>query len=108
MGLVERYIFVRIQSSAALVFVLIAEKAHDDGHAAHSLSVMTLALLLGKQAQPGSGAFSLTGVVVVVPANVTGVLTYRPDGAGGSAYSGLLGPPAQGGPASHVRLTPEG
>ena len=54
------------------------------------------------------GAFSLTGVVVVVPANVTGVLTYRPDGAGGSAYSGLLGPPAQGGPASHVRLTPEG
>jgi hypothetical protein len=30
--------------------VLIAEKAHDDGHAAHSLSVMTLALLLGKQA----------------------------------------------------------
>jgi HD-GYP domain-containing protein (c-di-GMP phosphodiesterase class II) len=40
--------------------VLIAEKAHDEGRAAHSLSVMTLALLLGKQARlPAEALLSL-------------------------------------------------
>jgi HD-GYP domain-containing protein (c-di-GMP phosphodiesterase class II) len=42
--------------------VLIAEKAHDDGHAAHSLSVMTLALLLGKQAQLPAQALRALGI----------------------------------------------
>jgi hypothetical protein len=42
--------------------VLIAEKAHDDGHAAHSLSVMTLALLLGKQAKLPQQALCSLGV----------------------------------------------
>jgi HD superfamily phosphodiesterase len=42
--------------------VLIAEKAHDDGHAAHSLSVMTLALLLGKQAGLPEAALHALGI----------------------------------------------
>lgn len=48
---------VSADSTAALLgdtdsaLVLIAERAHDDRLAAHSLAVMTLALLIGKQAQ---------------------------------------------------------
>ncbi|MCB1965287.1 HD-GYP domain-containing protein [Accumulibacter sp.] len=56
------------KSTAALLadpdsaIVLIAEKAHDDGHAAHSLSVMTLALLLGKQAKLPEAALRALGI----------------------------------------------
>ncbi|WP_291994745.1 HD domain-containing phosphohydrolase [Candidatus Accumulibacter sp. ACC003] len=56
------------ESTAALLadpdsaIVLIAEKAHDDGHAAHSLSVMTLALLLGKQAKLPEAALRALGI----------------------------------------------
>ena len=56
------------ESTAALLadpdsaIVLIAEKAHDDGHAAHSLSVMTLALLLGKQAGLPEAALHALGI----------------------------------------------
>ncbi|MCB1943393.1 MAG: DUF3391 domain-containing protein [Candidatus Accumulibacter sp.] len=56
------------ESTAALLadpdsaIVLIAEKAHDDGHAAHSLSVMTLALLLGKQAGLPEAALRALGI----------------------------------------------
>ncbi|MBL8396198.1 MAG: DUF3391 domain-containing protein [Candidatus Accumulibacter sp.] len=55
-------------STAALLadpdsaIVLIAEKAHQDGHAAHSLSVMTLSLLLGKQAQLPPAALQAIGI----------------------------------------------
>ena len=42
--------------------VLIAEKAHDEGHAAHSLSVMTLTLLLGKQARLPAEALRSLGI----------------------------------------------
>ena len=42
--------------------VLIAEKAHDEGHAAHSLSVMTLTLLLGKQARLPADALRALGI----------------------------------------------
>jgi HD-GYP domain-containing protein (c-di-GMP phosphodiesterase class II) len=41
--------------------VLIADKGHDDGHAAHALSVMTLSLLLGKQAQLPEQALRVLG-----------------------------------------------
>lgn len=40
-----------VLGDADSVLVLIAEKAQDEGLAAHSLAVMTLALLIGKQAQ---------------------------------------------------------
>jgi len=56
------------QSTAALLadpdsaIVLIAEKAQADGHAAHSLSVMTLALLLGKQARLPDDALCTLGI----------------------------------------------
>ncbi|HRD93600.1 MAG TPA: DUF3391 domain-containing protein [Accumulibacter sp.] len=59
---------VSAESTAALLadpdsaIVLIAEKAHDDGHAAHSLSVMTLALLLGKQAGLPEAALRALGI----------------------------------------------
>lgn len=59
---------VSAQSTAALLadpdsaIVLIAEKAQADGHAAHSLSVMTLALLLGKQALLPDEALRTLGV----------------------------------------------
>ena len=42
--------------------VLIAEKGHDDGPAAHALSVMTLSLLLGKQARLPESALHTLGV----------------------------------------------
>lgn len=42
--------------------VLIAEKAHEEGHAAHSLSVMTLSLLLGKQARLPADALRALGI----------------------------------------------
>lgn len=41
---------------------LIAEKAHEEGHAAHALSVMTLALLLGKQARLPADALHALGI----------------------------------------------
>ena len=59
---VEEVLRVGAESAAALlgdadsVLVLIAEKAQDEGLAAHSLAVMTLALLIGKQAQLPPGA----------------------------------------------------
>ena len=59
---------VSADSSAALLadpdsaLVLIAEKARDDGYAAHSLSVMTLTLLLGKQARLPEEALCTLGV----------------------------------------------
>ncbi len=55
-------------STAALLadpdsaLVLIAEKARDDGSAAHSLSVMTLTLLLGKQARLPDEALCALGI----------------------------------------------
>lgn len=55
-------------STAALLadpdsaIVLIAEKGHDEGHAAHALSVMTLALLLGKQAKLPQEALCAIGI----------------------------------------------
>jgi HD-GYP domain-containing protein (c-di-GMP phosphodiesterase class II) len=55
-------------STAALLsdpdsaLVLIAEKARDEGSAAHSLSVMTLTLLLGKQARLPSEALCALGI----------------------------------------------
>jgi HD-GYP domain-containing protein (c-di-GMP phosphodiesterase class II) len=55
-------------STAALLadpdsaIALIAEKAQDDGHAAHALSVMTLALLTGKQAQLPEQALRALGI----------------------------------------------
>jgi len=58
---------VSAESTAALLadpdsaIALIAEKAQDDGHAAHALSVMTLALLIGKQAQFQSQIALLAG-----------------------------------------------
>ena len=42
--------------------VLIAEKVHDDGQTAHSLSVMTLSLLLGKQARLPAEALRALGI----------------------------------------------
>jgi len=42
--------------------VLIAEKGHDEGPAAHALSVMTLALLLGKQACLPESALNTLGM----------------------------------------------
>ncbi|MFZ4539589.1 HD-GYP domain-containing protein [Propionivibrio sp.] len=42
--------------------VLIAEKGHDEGPAAHALSVMTLALLLGKQARLPESALHTLGI----------------------------------------------
>jgi HD-GYP domain-containing protein (c-di-GMP phosphodiesterase class II) len=65
---VERVARVSKDTTTALLadpdsaIVLIAEKAHDDGHAAHSLSVMTLALLLGKQAQIPEQALHSLGI----------------------------------------------
>jgi len=59
---------VSAQSTAALLadpdsaIVLIAEKAQADGNAAHSLSVMTLSLLLGKQARLPAEALRALGV----------------------------------------------
>jgi HD-GYP domain-containing protein (c-di-GMP phosphodiesterase class II) len=55
-------------STAALLadpdsaLVLIAEKAHEEGSAAHSLSVMTLTLLLGKQARLPNEAICALGI----------------------------------------------
>lgn len=55
-------------STAALLadpdsaLVLIAEKAHEEGSAAHSLSVMTLTLLLGKQARLPDEALCALGI----------------------------------------------
>ena len=65
---VERVARVSKDTTTALLadpdsaIVLIAEKAHDDGHAAHSLSVMTLALLLGKQAKIPEQALHSLGI----------------------------------------------
>jgi len=42
--------------------ILITEKGHSDGHAAHALSVMTLALLLGKQAGLPEEALRAIGI----------------------------------------------
>ncbi len=59
-------------STAALLadpdsaIVLIAEKAQTDGHAAHSLSVMTLALLLGKQARLPDDALHALGIAALL------------------------------------------
>lgn len=55
-------------STAALLsdpdsaLVLIAEKSHEEGSAAHSLSVMTLTLLLGKQARLPDEALCALGI----------------------------------------------
>ncbi|HAY28908.1 MAG TPA: DUF3391 domain-containing protein [Candidatus Accumulibacter phosphatis] len=43
-------------------FMLIAEKGHDDGQAAHALSVMTLSLLLAKQARLPEEALRVLGM----------------------------------------------
>lgn len=42
--------------------VLITEKGHSDGHAAHALSVMTLSLLLGKRAELPEEALHMIGI----------------------------------------------
>ena len=63
---------VSAQSTAALLadpdsaIVLIAEKAQADGNAAHSLSVMTLALLLGKQARLPPDALRSLGIAALL------------------------------------------
>ena len=60
------------QSTAALLadpdsaIVLIAEKAQTDGHAAHALSVMTLTLLLGKQARLPEEALRTLGIAALL------------------------------------------
>jgi len=65
---VRQVTLVSEQSTTALLadpdsaIVLIAEKAQADGHAAHSLSVMTLALLLGKQALLPEEALHALGI----------------------------------------------
>ncbi|MFO1415409.1 MAG: DUF3391 domain-containing protein [Burkholderiales bacterium] len=46
--------------------VLIAEKGHHDGFAAHALSVMTLSLLLGKQARLPEEALHALGVAALL------------------------------------------
>jgi len=62
---------VSMQSTAALLadpdsaIVLIAEKAQADGAAAHSLSVMTLSLLLGKQARLPDEALHALGMAAL-------------------------------------------
>ena len=59
-------------STAALLadpdsaIVLIAEKARDDGHAAHALSVMTLTLLLGKQARLPNEVLCALGIGALI------------------------------------------
>jgi HD-GYP domain-containing protein (c-di-GMP phosphodiesterase class II) len=59
-------------STAALLsdpdsaLVLIAEKARDEGSAAHSLSVMTLTLLLGKQARLPREALAALGIGALI------------------------------------------
>ncbi len=63
---------VSVQSTAALLadpdsaVVLIAEKAQADGAAAHSLSVMTLSLLLGKQAGLPEAALHALGTAALL------------------------------------------
>lgn len=63
---------VSARSTAALLadpdsaIVLIAEKAQADGNAAHSLSVMTLALLLGKQARLPEDALRALGIAALL------------------------------------------
>jgi HD-GYP domain-containing protein (c-di-GMP phosphodiesterase class II) len=63
---------VSTRSTAALLsdpdsaIVLIAEKAQADGSAAHSLSVMTLALLLGKQARLPQDALRALGIAALL------------------------------------------
>lgn len=63
---------VSARSTAALLsdpdsaIVLIAEKAQADGNAAHSLSVMTLALLLGKQARLPQDALRALGIAALL------------------------------------------
>ncbi len=47
-------------------FVLIAEKGRDDGLAAHALSVMTLSLLLGKQARLPEKALHALGTAALL------------------------------------------
>lgn len=65
---VKQVTAVSEKSTAALLadsdsaIVLIAEKAQADGQAAHSLSVMTLALLLGKQARLPDEALCTLGI----------------------------------------------
>ncbi len=60
------------QSVAALLadpdsaIALIADKAQTDGNAAHALSVMTLALLLGKQARLPEEALSALGIAALL------------------------------------------
>ena len=49
-------------ADADSAIVLIAEKGHSDGFAAHALSVMTLSLLLGKQARLPEEALRTIGV----------------------------------------------
>lgn len=63
---------VSAQSTAALfadsdsAIVLIAEKAQADGNAAHALAVMTLSLLLGKQARLPEDAMRALGVAALL------------------------------------------
>ena len=63
---------VSAQSTASLLadpdsaIVLIAEKAQADGNAAHSLSVMTLSLLLGKQARLPAEALRSLGIAALL------------------------------------------
>lgn len=63
---------VSARSTSALLadpdsaIVLIAEKAQADGNAAHALSVMTLALLLGKQAKLPSEALRALGIAALL------------------------------------------
>ena len=65
---IEQVTQVSAESASSLLsdpdcaIVLIAEKGHDDGPAAHALSVMTLALLLGKQARLPAPAMRTLGV----------------------------------------------
>lgn len=51
------------------------------------------------------GGFSVRGVVIVLPAGVTGELLLQPAGSGTATYSGGVGPPpAPGEPATRVYL----
>ena len=65
---IQQIFEVSEQSTTALLadpdsaIVLIAEKARDEGQAAHSLSVMTLSLLLGRQARLPEQALRALGI----------------------------------------------
>ncbi|MFO1398150.1 MAG: DUF3391 domain-containing protein [Burkholderiales bacterium] len=66
MALVSEKSTAVLLDDADSAIVLIAEKGHNDGFAAHALSVMTLSLLLGKQARLPEEALHALGVAALL------------------------------------------